>query len=95
VKYVEGLKILCVFLCSHFLMSWFYRSISRAVGPPSKLEPLAWHGIVAGVFSVLLALVGFYRGLSALSELHLQVSMVAGCKISLPGPVFHGKKWLL
>lgn len=39
-----------------------------SVGPPRKLEPLAWHGIVAAVFSVLLALVGFYRGLSALQE---------------------------
>ncbi|XP_023701871.1 vesicle-trafficking protein SEC22a isoform X1 [Cryptotermes secundus] len=43
-----------------------------SVGPPTKLEPLAWHGIIAAVFSVLLALVGFYRGLSVLSELHLQ-----------------------
>jgi hypothetical protein len=46
------------------------------VGPPPKLEPLAWHAIVAVVFSVLLALVGFFRGLSALSELHLQVSLI-------------------
>jgi hypothetical protein len=46
------------------------------VGPPPKLEPLAWHAIVAAVFSVLLAFVGFYRGLSALSESHLQVSVV-------------------
>lgn len=47
-----------------------------SVGPPTKLEPLAWHGIIAAVFSVLLALVGFYRGLSVLSELHLQVYLL-------------------
>ncbi|XP_021925127.1 vesicle-trafficking protein SEC22a-like [Zootermopsis nevadensis] len=47
-----------------------------SVGPPPKLEPLAWHAIVAAVFSVLLALVGFYRGLSALSELHLQAGPI-------------------
>jgi hypothetical protein len=51
------------------------------VGPPPKLEPLAWYAIVAAMFSVLLALVGFYRGLSALSELHLQVS---GITVSIP-----------
>ncbi|XP_069681170.1 vesicle-trafficking protein SEC22a-like isoform X1 [Periplaneta americana] len=43
-----------------------------SVGPPPKLEPLAWYAIVAAVFSVLLALVGFYRSLSALSESHLE-----------------------
>lgn len=43
-----------------------------SVGPPPRLEPLAWHGIVAAVFTVLLALVGFYRGLSALSVSSLE-----------------------
>jgi hypothetical protein len=57
-------------------MHWLFCLLFVVVGPPRKLEPLAWHGIIAAVFSVLLALVGFYRGLSALSELHLQVSQI-------------------
>ncbi|KAJ9592423.1 hypothetical protein L9F63_015839, partial [Diploptera punctata] len=43
-----------------------------SVGPPPRLEPLAWHGIVTAVFTVLLAFVGFYRGLSALSVSSLE-----------------------
>jgi hypothetical protein len=57
-------------------MHWAYCCHFVVVGPPRKLEPLAWHGIIAAVFSVVLALIGFYRGLSALSELHLQVIQI-------------------
>lgn len=39
-----------------------------SVGPPPRLEPLAWYAIMSTIPTTLLAVLGLYRGFSALTE---------------------------
>ncbi|KAL1139837.1 hypothetical protein AAG570_006814 [Ranatra chinensis] len=46
-----------------------YKSLNipqMGVGPPPRLEPLAWYALISMVPTVLLALLGFYRASSAI-----------------------------